>query len=78
MPRMSSGSSLTDSAVEPTKSQNMTVSWRRSALSCAGGRSGRRGLRGRWTRAAELPNCNQHPTAVAERLNAKVLEVLVG
>src|ERR1700704_3818750 len=29
--RMSSGSSRTESAVEPTRSQNMTVSWRRSA-----------------------------------------------
>ena len=40
MARRSSGSSLADSAVEPTKSQNMTVSWRRSAdgveVSCAG------------------------------------------
>src|ERR1700730_16338787 len=29
--RMSSGSRRADSAVEPTRSQNMTVSWRRSA-----------------------------------------------
>src|SRR6202035_3216956 len=29
--RMSSGSSRAESAVEPTRSQNMTVSWRRSA-----------------------------------------------
>ena len=28
---MSSGSSREDSAVEPTRSQNITVSWRRSA-----------------------------------------------
>jgi integrase len=37
--RISSGSSRADSAVEPTRSQNMTVSWRRSAPSrgsCAG------------------------------------------
>ena len=31
--RMSSGSSRADSAVEPTRSQNITVSWRRSAAS---------------------------------------------
>jgi hypothetical protein len=39
MPRRSSGSSFVASAVEPTKSQNMIVSWRRSAdagvVSCA-------------------------------------------
>jgi DNA methylase len=29
--RMSSGSSRAESAVEPTRSQNITVSWRRSA-----------------------------------------------
>src|SRR5215467_6024922 len=31
--RNSSGSSRADSAVEPTRSQNITVSWRRSAAS---------------------------------------------
>ena len=31
--RMSSGSSRADNAVEPTRSQNITVSWRRSAAS---------------------------------------------
>src|SRR5215468_5514110 len=31
--RKSSGSSRDDSGVEPTRSQNMTVSWRRSAVS---------------------------------------------
>jgi hypothetical protein len=35
--RMSSGSSRTDSAVEPTRSENITVSWRRSAASATGG-----------------------------------------
>src|SRR5215472_11490779 len=30
--RMSSGSRREESAVEPTRSQNMTVSWRRSAV----------------------------------------------
>src|SRR6266849_3110742 len=33
--RMSSGSSREESAVEPTRSQNMTVSWRRSADAAA-------------------------------------------
>src|SRR5262249_51983257 len=32
-----SGSSRADNAVEPTMSQNITVSWRRSAVSTAGG-----------------------------------------
>src|SRR6516162_6502282 len=35
--RKSSGSSREASAVEPTRSQNITVSWRRSALSARGG-----------------------------------------
>ena len=34
--RRSSGSSRVDSAVEPTRSQNITVSWRRSAPDDAG------------------------------------------
>src|SRR5215472_6730077 len=34
--RKSSGSSRADSSVEPTRSQNITVSWRRSALSVRG------------------------------------------
>src|SRR5262245_59337241 len=34
--RNSSGSSFSASGVEPTKSQNMTVSWRRSASGAAG------------------------------------------
>src|SRR5215472_17218521 len=34
--RKSSGSSREASAVEPTRSQNITVSWRRSALSVRG------------------------------------------
>ena len=32
--RKSSGSIRDDSAVDPTRSQNITVSWRRSAVSC--------------------------------------------
>src|ERR1700693_2320790 len=35
--RKSSGSSRVASAVEPTRSQNITVRWRRSALSVRGG-----------------------------------------
>ena len=38
---MSSGSSRAESAVEPTRSKNITVSWRRSA--CGDRRVGRRG-----------------------------------
>ena len=36
IPRISSGSSRAASAVEPTRSQNITVSWRRSAVSLPG------------------------------------------
>src|SRR5262249_28056726 len=36
IPRRSSGSSRADRGVEPTRSQNITVSWRRSALSGGG------------------------------------------
>jgi len=32
--RKSSGSMRADSAVEPTRSENITVTWRRSAVSC--------------------------------------------
>ena len=32
--RRSSGSMRAESAVEPTKSENITVTWRRSAASC--------------------------------------------
>ena len=35
--RKSSGSMRADSAVEPTKSENMTVTWRRSPVSCGFG-----------------------------------------
>ena len=38
--RRSSGSSRAESAVEPTRSQNMTVSWRRSAVSSGRGTAG--------------------------------------
>jgi hypothetical protein len=39
IPRRSSGSSLADSAVEATTSQNVTVSWRRSAEAAVGSRA---------------------------------------
>src|SRR5262252_1077075 len=38
--RRSSGSSREASAVEPTRSQNITVSWRRSAVSARAGGDG--------------------------------------
>ena len=38
--RKSSGSSRAESAVEPTRSQNITVSWRRSAVSSGRGAAG--------------------------------------
>src|SRR5215472_972157 len=38
--RKSSGSRRAESSVEPTRSQNITVSWRRSAVSARGGGDG--------------------------------------
>jgi hypothetical protein len=43
MPRRSSGSSRADSAVEPARSQNKTVSWRRSAAAERAGNDPARG-----------------------------------
>jgi hypothetical protein len=70
------GSSLVESAVEPTRSVNMTVSWRRSASSRRVGsadQKSRYGSRG----VAEIADRTQHFQPTPER-NAKIFEVLVG
>ena len=73
--RMSSGSSRADIAVEPTRSQNITVSWRRSAASGFGAGRGRPILDR--LDHDELPDRAQHFPAVAED-DAEFLQVLVG
>src|ERR1700730_15170477 len=50
--RRSSGSKRTESGVEPTRSQNMTVSWRRSAPSARGAAAG--GGAGGWVSSAAI------------------------
>src|SRR5216684_1599033 len=50
--RRSSGSKRTDSGVEPTRSQNITVSWRRSAASARGAAAG--GGAGGWMSSAAI------------------------
>ena len=72
--RMSSGSSRADIAVEPTRSQNITVSCRRSAASAVGMRD-RRGAR--MVTADRGRNRLEQPLAVAER-HAELFEVALG
>ena len=68
--RRSSGSSLVESAVEPTKSQNITVSWRRSAAEPAriAGAAGAAAGDGAGAAAAPIlaPHCaqNREPAAL--------------
>jgi hypothetical protein len=64
-----SGSSRADSAVEPTKSQNITVSCRRSAA--AGG--GVSGVASVWAPSAAMASSNRRrwPTSVTPRICAR-------
>ena len=71
--RRSSGSSRAESAVEPTRSQNSTVSCRRSAARGAASSSRCASLSGR----AELGDRAQELLAVTER-EPELLQVLVG
>ena len=70
-----------DSAVEPTKSENITVTWRRSAVSLGAGSgavgadaSALRDSRG-W-RSTKLSDCSQHSPAMPERY-AEPIKVLI-
>ena len=74
--RRSSGSMRAESAVEPTKSENITVTWRRSAASCAFGFNRR--LRRHRKGTGKLRNRFQQLLAMAERHDADVLEIVVG
>src|SRR5215472_15033143 len=79
MLRRSSGSSLADSAVEPTRSQNITVSWRRSASSRRVG-SVATGAEGAAS-ATEAPPRLRIARNIFNRCperNAKVFEMLIG
>ena len=62
--RRSSGSMRAESAVEPTKSENITVTWRRSAVSgvCSG--NGR--LRGLFLAACEFSYRSQQLTPMTK------------
>ena len=73
--RKSSGSMRAESAVEPTRSENITVTWRRSAASWDAGSAavahGRRRGRAKFAdRAQQLP-------AITED-DAEVFQVLIG
>ena len=76
--RRSSGSMRAESAVEPTRSENITVTWRRSAASwgCGSVRAQADGDAGRST-PVKLGNRRKHLAPMAER-DAKLFEVLIG
>ena len=76
--RRSSGSMRAESAVEPTRSENITVTWRRSAVSwvfssvaAMASESGSFGHRN------EGRDRLQQPLAMAERRDAHILEIVV-
>ena len=73
------GSSFVDIAVEPTRSTNMTVSWRRSAVSGGLWFISRSGLRCRRRSGGpgKLGNGSQHLQSVCEQ-DTQVLEMLLG
>ena len=79
--RRSSGSIRAESAVEPTRSENITVTWRRSAVSTgcdvAGGAAATK-ARGRSFQRPEVGNGAKQFAAMPERRNANLFEVLIG
>src|SRR5271169_6106917 len=75
--RTSSGSSRAEIAVEPTRSQNITVSWRRSAASGFGaGSAAGRSAAGRPADSSRIAR-NSFLPSIAED-DAEFLQVLVG
>ena len=77
--RRSSGSMRAESAVEPTRSENITVTWRRSAVSCGlrlGSRSG--GLRCAGLAPASSLIARRALSADAQASDADLFEVLIG
>ena len=80
--RRSSGSMRAESAVEPTRSENITVTWRRSARSSGGalGATGRGRCVNGWRLAARIATQSsdgiEQLTPVPECGDAKLLQVL--
>src|SRR5262249_32260477 len=74
----SSGSSRAESAVEPTRSQNISVSWRRWAVSCEAGAAmtGGLGPGGRGS-GRKLGNRTQHSAAISQCSDTKIFQVLI-
>ena len=75
--RRSSGSMRAESAVEPTRSENITVTWRRSAVSWVFGSVAVVGPAWCRRRAGKLADGREHLPAMPEQ-DADVLEVLIG
>ena len=76
--RRSSGSMRAESAVEPTRSANITVTWRRSASSRGlnsdpGDKLGRGGRR-----SGKLANRAEQSPAIAKKHDAKLLLEILG
>ena len=74
--RRSSGSMRAESAVEPTRSENITVTWRRSAVSWRL-RLGKCRLRRCRNGTGKLGNRTQHLPPMPER-DTKLFQVLIG
>src|SRR6516162_10149351 len=72
--RRSSGSRRAESSVEPTRSQNITVSCRRSASA----RTGASGGRGGWDLGAECGNRGEQSAPVPDEGDAEVPQVVGG
>ena len=75
--RRSSGSMRAESAVEPTRSENITVTWRRSAVSWGFGSVRRRAAGVAGAAPASSRDRAQHFPPMPER-DADLFEVLIG
>ena len=75
--RRSSGSMRAESAVEPTRSENITVTWRRSAVSWRLRLRPGGGLRCCGGCACQLANGREHFPPMPEQ-DADIFEVLIG
>ena len=80
--RRSSGSMRAESAVEPTRSENITVTWRRSAVSTgcgvAGGAAATEATGPFFLDDLEVGNGAKQFAAMPKRRNANLFEVLIG
>ena len=73
--RKSSGSIRADKAVEPTRSENITVTWRRSAAPSLAVEGASRGADLRLRARAQKLDCLKQLTAVSDSRYTQVLEV---